>query len=283
MADIKKYDSDFKPTWCPGCGAFGIFNSLKTVFDQQGWGLDDVCLTYDIGCSSNMANFIKVYGLGGLHGRSLPAACGVSLAHHQMPVIAIAGDGGAYGEGLNHFMAACRANYNLTYVVINNQIYALTTGQTSPTTAQGQKTKSTPFGAIEKPFNPLTAAIENEAGFVSRSYAANPQHMIKVLTAAIKHNGFALVDILSPCVTWQKKDQPFSWYHDRVYELEKKPYSKEEALEIARQEPEKLPIGIFYTNDRPSYQDKLPQLKNEPLVHQSIKTTDISPCLEEFL
>ena len=281
--NTKKFDTYVSPTWCPGCGNFGFFLALKQAFNKLGFTPDDICLTYDIGCSSNMASFMKTYGFNGLHGRSLPAAVGISLVHHPLLVIAIAGDGGAYGEGLNHFIAACRANFNLTFIVINNQLYSLTTGQTSPTTFKGRKTKSTPFGAIEKPFNPLVSAILNHCSFVARGFSGNIPNLTNLIVKAIKHNGFALIDVLGPCTTWNKKDQPFSWYKKRVYKLNKENYSKEKAIHLALEEPKKLPIGIFYREKRASYQGSLPQLKKQALIKQSISKIDIKKLVEEFI
>lgn len=283
MVDVNQYDSQIKPTWCPGCGDFGNFLALKQAFSKLGLGLDDLCLFYDIGCSSNMSSFVKTYGFGGLHGRSLPAACGASLAHHQMPVISIAGDGGAYGEGLNHFVSACRANYNLVFFVFNNQLYSLTTGQTSPTTIKGGKTKSTPQGVVETAFNPLVTAITNHASFVARGYSNDVNHLTELTVKAIQHQGFALIDVLTPCVTWNKKVQPVSWYQERVYKLDKEGYSKEEAIKLALEEPEKLPIGIFYKEERPSYQASLPQLKEIALIKQSIENINIETLVKEFI
>lgn len=281
--NLSYYNTRIKPNWCPGCGNFGIFLALKQAFINLKLDADKVCLTYDVGCSSNMAGFMNTYGFNGLHGRSLPAAVGISLAHHQIPIVAIAGDGGAYGEGLNHFIASCRANFNLTFIVSNNQLYSLTTGQTSPTTFKGRKTKSTPFGAIEEPFNPLATAIINHCSFVARGFSGNIKHLTKLITKAINHNGFSFIDVLSPCATWNKKNQPFSWYQERVYELKQDGYSREKALELSWQPPERLPIGIFYQEKRLSYQDNLPQIKSQPLIKQSIKKIDIKKLVEEFI
>ncbi len=283
MIDTKIYDSSVFPTWCPGCGLFGAFGALKNAFAKLNFDLNDVCLSYDVGCSSNMANFTKVYGIGGLHGRSLPLACGISLAHHKMPVVAIAGDGGAFGEGLNHFIASCRANYNVTYIVLNNQLYSLTTGQASPTSFKGEVTKSTPFGIIEESFNPLYTAISNNASFVARGFAGDIIFLTDLIVKGIQHQGFAYIDVLTPCITWHNKTQPFSWYQEKVYKLEQEGYPKQKALQLSQEEPEKLPLGIFYKDNRPSYQANLPQLKNEALIKQKIDRVDISQSLKEFI
>lgn len=281
--NLDQYNTRIKPNWCPGCGNFGIFLALKQAFQQLKLQSDQVCLTYDVGCSSNMAGFMKTYGFNGLHGRSLAAAVGVSLAHHQMPIIALSGDGGGYGEGLNHFIASCRANFNLTFIVSNNQLYSLTTGQASPTTFKGKKTKSTPQGLIEKPFNPLATAIINHCSFVSRGFSGNINHLTNLIIKAIKHPGFALIDVLSPCATWNKKEQPFSWYQKKVYQLKKEGYPTNKALELAQEQPSKLPIGIFYQEKRPSYQACLPQIKSQPLIKQSIEKINIKESIAEFI
>lgn len=283
MSKTDQFNTKVTPTWCPGCGAFGYFSALKQALVNLRLGPDDACLFYDIGCSSNMASFMNSYGFNGLHGRSLPAACGASLAHHKMPIISVAGDGGAFGEGLNHFIAACRANYNVTFTVVNNQLYSLTTGQTSPTTIKGRKTKSTPFGAIETQFNPLVAAITNHASFVARGFALNLPHLTDLLVKAIKNPGFSFIDVLTPCITWNKKEQPASWYQERVYTLDKEGYDLNKAIELSLEEPKKLPIGVFYKEPRPSYQDSLPQLKDKPLIEQSISNIDISKLIGEFI
>ncbi len=283
MNNINQFNTHIAPTWCPGCGDFGGFLALKQALVKLNLNPDDICLFYDIGCSSNMSSFLKTYGFGGLHGRSLPAACGAALAHHQMPIISIAGDGGAYGEGLNHFIVACRANYNLTFFVFNNQLYSLTTGQTSPTTAKNNKTKSTPYGVIEEAFNPLVTAIVNHASFVARGFSGEVEHLTNLIVKAIKNPGFSLIDLLTPCVTWNKKVQPFSWYQERVYKLNKESYEQEKAIKLALEEPKKLPIGIFYQEKRPSYQQSLPQLKEQPLIKQSIANIDIGDLIKEFL
>lgn len=279
---MNKYDSKIKPTWCPGCGNFSIFNAVKQAFEELNFGPDDVAAFYDVGCSSNWADFMTTYGFHGLHGRGLPPAAGASLAHHKMPILAIIGDGGCYGEGLNHFIAACRANYNVTLLVTNNQLYSLTTGQMSPTTQQGRKTKSTPHGALQKEFNPLTNAIINHCSFVSRSYAGEIKHIKDLLVKSFNHDGFSLIDVLQPCVTLNK-EQPYQWYKDRIYKLDQEGYEYHKAIKLAKEAPEKLPIGIFYKEDRPSYQQLLNQHKKEPLIDQDISSIDISKSLEEFV
>jgi len=282
MTNNEQYNTRIKPNWCLGCGNFGLFLALKQAFSQLNLSPDEVCLTYDVGCSSNMAGFMNTYGFNSLHGRSLATGVGISLAS-QLPVISIAGDGGAYGEGLNHFIASCRADFNLTFIVSNNQLYSLTTGQASPTTFRNKKTKSTPYGLIEKPFNPLTSAIVNHASFVSRGFTGNIKHLTSLIIKAIHHPGFALIDVLSPCATWNKKEQPFSWYQEKVYQLKKEGYPFNKALELAQEQPKKLPIGIFYQEKRSSYQSCLPEIKQQPLNKQVIKNINIQKLIKEFI
>ena len=155
-----------------------------------------------IGCSSNFPGYFNAYGMHTLHGRSLAVATGAKMANHELTVIVTGGDGDGYGIGGNHFVHTARRNVDLTYLVMNNQIYGLTTGQVSPTSTQGMKTKSTPFGNVEQPVNPITTAIMNGATFVARGFSGDPKQLADLMTKAVQHKGFALIDIFSPCVTF---------------------------------------------------------------------------------
>lgn len=279
--NTNQYNTKIRPTWCPGCGNWAIFEALKEALQELNLPPYKVAVFYDIGCSSNMADFLNCYGFHGLHGRALPAAAGFSLANHEMTTIAVVGDGGIYGEGLNHFVASCRANYNLTAIVHNNQLYSLTTGQVSPTTEEERITETTPEGNPDLPFNPLATAIIHKAGFVSRGYAFENEHLKKLIISAIKHQGFSLVDVLQPCIVFNKKAQPPTWYQERIYKI-KEGLSYEEALKKCLEGPDKLPIGIFYTNTRKSLQERLEILKEKPLYKQSIEKIDISKFLSYF-
>jgi len=279
--NTNQYNTSIRPTWCPGCGNWTIFEALKQALQGLKLPPSKVAVFYDIGCSSNMADFLNTYGFHGLHGRALPAAVGFSLANHEVATIAIVGDGGIYGEGLNHFVASCRANYNLTTLVHNNQLYSLTTGQVSPTTEEERITKTTPEGNPDLPFNPLATAIIHQAGFVSRGYAFENDHLKKLIIKAIKHQGFSLVDILQPCVALNNKAQPPKWYQERVYKI-KEALSYDQALKKCFEGPDKLPIGVFYTNTRKSFQERLAVLKKKSLNKQSIEKVDISKFLNYF-
>lgn len=281
MTNNSTYDTCVTPTWCPGCGNFSIFEALKQALTELKLPPHKVAVFYDIGCSSNMADFLNTYGFHGLHGRALSAAAGFSVANHKMTTIAVVGDGGIYGEGLNHFISSCRANYNLTAIVHNNQLYSLTTGQVSPTTEETRITKTTPGGNLDLPLNPLATAIIHKAGFVSRGYAFEKEHLRKLVVKAINHQGFSLVDILQPCVAFNKKEQPLAWYQERVYKI-KENLGYDGALKKCFEGPDKLPIGVFYTNKRKSFQERLEILKEKPLAEQSIKKINISKFLNSF-
>jgi len=197
---------DFKglvdPDWCPGCGDFGVLNALQRSSAELGLRPHEILTVSGIGCSSNLPGYFNSYGMHTLHGRSLAVATGAKLGNHRLHVIVTGGDGDGYGIGGNHFTHTARRNVDLTYVVMNNQIYGLTTGQISPTSTMGMKTKSTPFGSVEAPLNPITSAIMNGATFVARGFSGDVRHLTELMKQAIQHSGFSLIDIFSPCVTF---------------------------------------------------------------------------------
>jgi len=277
-----KYNSKIPPTWCKGCGNFGIFSALKQAFAKLGFTPDDVCLTYDVGCSSNMADFLATYGFHSLHGRTISTAIGLHLAHHQFSIIAIGGDGGIYGEGVEHLIEAARGNFDITAIVHNNFLYSLTTGQKSPTAQKGLKSKSTPFGVLEVPFEALKTAIIHDPSFVARGYALETAHLTDLIIKGIKTKGFSLIDVLQPCITFNKRQTP-GWYKKRLYKLEKDGYSQNEALKILSQDPNKLAIGVLYRSDRKAYHEHLPQLSDAPLIKQSIEKVGIEKLIKEFV
>ena len=214
---------DFKgkvdPDWCPGCGDFGVLNSLQRSCSELGLRPHEILVVSGIGCSSNLPGYINAYGMHTLHGRALAVATGAKMANHNLHVIATGGDGDGYGIGGNHFTHTARRNVDLTYVVMNNQIYGLTTGQISPTSRDGMKTKSTPFGSVEMPVNPITSAIMNGATYVARGYSGDIRHLTELIKGGIQHKGFALIDVFSPCVTFNH-DNGHPFFKDRVQKLE---------------------------------------------------------------
>ncbi|MHC4731863.1 MAG: thiamine pyrophosphate-dependent enzyme [Planctomycetota bacterium] len=245
---LKALKGDVHPDWCPGCGDFGVLKSLKEAIVQLQIEPHNVLVVSGIGCSSNLPGFIRTYGVHSLHGRSLPVATGAALANHELRVIAVGGDGDGYGIGLGHFLHAMRRNLNLTYIVMDNEIYGLTTGQTSPTTTEGHQTKSTPRGNAEKPIQPLALAVTTGATYVARAFSAEQKHLTRILADAIQHRGFSIVDVFSPCVTFNKLNT-YAWFRDRVYKLEEEdgydPSDFDAALKKSFEFGEEIPIGCL--------------------------------------
>lgn len=284
MAIIKDFETGNFPTWCPGCGNFGIWTAVKQALVKKGYQPHEVLLVFGIGCSGNETNFLHGYGFHGLHGRPLPVAHGAKMANHKVKVIAIGGDGDGYGEGLSHFIHTTRGNADITYIVHDNQVYGLTKGQSSPTSEKGYKSPSTPDGLIEEPINPLTLALAAGGTFVAQGFSGNANHLTDLIVQAIDHKGFSLVNTLQPCVTFNHHNT-FQWFYRRVYELEKEGYTSDDiqkAFEKAREWGERIPIGVLYESKRDTYEDNLPQIKDTPLVDHKLSDIDISPLLKEF-
>jgi 2-oxoglutarate ferredoxin oxidoreductase subunit beta len=227
-----------------------------------------------IGCSSNLPGFIRSYGAHTLHGRLLPFATGCKLANQSMTVIGTGGDGDGYGIGLNHFIQAMRRNIDVTYIVMNNEIYGLTTGQVSPTSETGMKTKTSPFGNLEGMLNPMALALAAGCGFVARGFSGQPKHLVELYKAGIQHKGFALIDVFSPCVTFNKLNT-YQYFRDRIYKLEDDEHdtsSFHAAMDKALEWDPKIPIGLFYQNPdpQPSLDTLDPALTTGvPLAHQN--------------
>jgi len=274
-----------KPNWCPGCGDFGILLALKGAVVELNIEPDNIVIVSGIGCSGKVPHWIRTYGLHGIHGRPLPVAAAAKLSNHELTVFAVGGDGDGYGIGMCHFIHAMRRNIDMTYIVHNNMIYGLTTGQASPTSEKGMRTKSTPSGVIEVPVNPIALAISSGATFVARSFAGDVKHLQKTIVSAVKHRGFSLVDVFQPCVTFNFINT-YDWYKQRVYELETvghNPQDKMAAFVKSQEWGEKIPIGVFYKVLSPTYEDELPQIKEMPLVKQGIDKVDISKLMEDFV
>ncbi len=274
--DLKTYEVETKPDWCPGCGDFGVLNGLKGALGELELKPHNVAVVSGIGCSSNLPGFIKAYGYHSLHGRSLPVAQGVKLANIDLTVIATGGDGDGYGIGVGHFVHACRRNIDMTYVVMDNQIYGLTTGQTSPTSMKGFVTKTAPApdGNIELPINPISLALAAGATFVARAFSGDPKHMVEMIALGIKHKGFSLIDVFSPCVTYNKVNT-YQYFRPKVYNIQKEghdPKDFSKAMEKAGEWGDRIPIGLFYeAPPAPSYEEldsvisKLGSMIKQPL------------------
>ena len=272
MADLKgKVD----PDWCPGCGDFGVLAAVQKALVELQIPNHQVATVSGIGCSSNFPGFINTYGMHTLHGRSLPVASGLKMANHDLTVLVTGGDGDGFGIGAGHFVHAMRRNINLNYFVLDNQIYGLTTGQTSPTSRIGMKTKSNPYGNMDTPVNPVTLALSAGATFVGRGFSGDQKHLTELIKQAIQHKGFSFLDIFSPCVTYNK-DNTFQWFRPRVKRLEDDPtYDSTTwitAMEKATVWGEEIPIGKFYERtDLPSLEETEPVLDDGPLVARDIR------------
>ncbi len=288
MSTVQELSTKEKPQWCPGCGNFSLHMALKTALSELGIPREKAVMATGIGCSGKSNHYINTYGYESLHGRSVPTAAGIKLANHELTVIAEGGDGDGYGIGSAHFLHSFRRNIDMLYIVHDNAIYGLTTGQASPMTQKGMKTKSTPHGNLEIPFNPLAVAIAAGGTFAARVFAGDIMHMKDVFKQAIAHKGFALVDVLQPCVTFNKLNT-FQFWQQRVYKLDathdtsNKAAALEKAFEEVNSGYAKIPIGVFYKEERPTYESEAPQLQSGPLVKHAVANEAIEKALDEFM
>ncbi len=282
MAEIQLYRSKVTPDWCPGCGDFGVLNGIQKAIASLDIKPKDVLIVSGIGCSSNLPHYVNTYGFHSIHGRSIPVATGAKLANKDLNVIAVGGDGDGYGIGLGHLIHAMRRNLNLTYIVMNNGIYGLTTGQASPTSSLDMSTKSTPGGVIENPINSIPLAIVSGATFVGRAFSGDTNHMSELVTNGITHNGFSMIDVFSPCVTYNKINT-YDWYRNKVYKLEDDydPTNLESAIKKSYEYEDRIPTGLIYKADKPTYEEQDSVLSQVALIKQdAIKLNDQS--LDEF-
>ncbi len=269
MPTIEDYRGQV-PAWCPGCGNFPILKAFKDAMAALGIEPHRVTIVSGIGQAAKFPHYTRCNAFNGLHGRALPVATGIRLANHDMPVIVTTGDGDCYGEGGNHFLAAMRRNVDITLFVHDNQIYGLTKGQPSPTTGEGMVTKNVPFGVITQQFNPLAVAVAMDCSFIARAFAGDPEHLTGIMQEAVRHRGFALVDILQPCVTFNKVNT-YEWYRQRVYRLapgDHDPRDRAAAFARALEWGDRIPLGVIYRSERPTYEERIPVLGTRPLVHR---------------
>lgn len=257
--------------WCPGCGNFGIIRALSHALESLGLKRNEVLYVSGIGQAGKTPHYIAGNVLNTLHGRTLPTATGAKLANGDLTVFAIGGDGDGYAEGGNHFLHAIRKNVNITYLVHDNQVFGLTKGQASPRSDHGMVTSTTPQGVDMEAFNPLATAITLNGGFVARSYAGDQAHLSRTIQAAVQHEGFALIDILQPCVTFNRINT-YQYFRERVYDLDQEEgYDKTDRMKAwARtwEWGERIPIGIFYQVERPTLADHYGDILKTPLVRQ---------------
>jgi 2-oxoglutarate ferredoxin oxidoreductase subunit beta len=258
-----------KPAWCPGCGNFLILKTLKEALVELGIDPHEVLLVSGIGQAAKLPHYMKCNTFNSLHGRALPVAAAARLANHNMHVIAVTGDGDNYGEGGNHFMHTIRRNVNITHMVHDNQVYGLTKGQASPTTDEGTVTKTQPFGDLSEQLNPMALAVALDASFAARGFAGDMPLLKELMKAAVRHRGYALIDILQPCVTFNRVNT-YDWYRKRVYHIEPEydPTDRLAAFERALEWGDRIPTGIVYRNDRPTMEERVPIIREKALVQQ---------------
>ncbi len=282
MASLGDYEGQV-PAWCPGCGNFGILRAFKQAMVDLALEPHQFVIVSGIGQSGKFPHYTRCNTFNGLHGRTLPVATGIKLVNPTLPVIAVAGDGDCYGEGGNHLIHAIRRNVNMSLFVHDNQVYGLTKGQASPTTMEGMKTKAQPYGVIAEPLNPLAMAVALDCSFVARSYAADQEHLVEMMKAAITHKGFALLDILQPCVTYNRINT-YGWFKERVYRLDSSydPANRSAAFARSLEFGPKIPLGIIYRNDRPSFGQQLPATNGPNLVDASFDPARLGDVTKEF-
>ncbi|EKD99892.1 MAG: hypothetical protein ACD_22C00142G0003 [uncultured bacterium] len=278
MTSMQDLKTQCFPNWCPGCGNLAIWSAFKNAAVANTWDNANTALVAGIGCHGHMVNFVKITSFEGLHGRALPVATGVKLANHDLNVFVFTGDGDCLGEGGNHFIHTCRRNHDLTILLHDNAIYALTTGQTSPASPQGFKSKSTPFGNIDNPINPVTLAIASGATFVARAFAPDIPKLSDLITRANNHKGLAVIDILQPCITFNKEySHDFFkqniYYLDAEHDVSNKASAFTKSLEWGLKQ---IPLGVFYVEEKPTYESQVSQLAKGALVKQPLVKRDIS-------
>ncbi|HBU07922.1 MAG TPA: 2-oxoacid ferredoxin oxidoreductase [Candidatus Omnitrophica bacterium] len=283
MLDLNSFGK-FETAWCPGCGDFGILEALKDALVKLNLEPHKIVLVSGIGQAAKLPHYLYANVFNGLHGRAIPAATGIKMANNKLEVLVTSGDGDIYGEGGNHLIHAIRRNINITVIVHNNQVYALTKGQASPTSDLGYVTKVQPQGVIDEPIHPLTMSIALGAGFVARGFAGDKEHLSLMIQEGVKHRGLAVIDVLQWCVTFNKKNN-FAWYKKRIYKLgpEYDSSDKTKALEKSLEWGDRIPLGIIYKNGRPSFEEAYGLPKDKALVNEEIEPGKVSLALKEFL
>ncbi|OEG00480.1 2-oxoacid ferredoxin oxidoreductase [Vulcanibacillus modesticaldus] len=287
MSTFKDFRIDIKPNWCPGCGDYSVLTAIQKAAANIGLEPENMAVVSGIGCSGRISGYIKSYGFHSIHGRALPIAQGVKMANRDLTVLAAGGDGDGFAIGTNHTIHAIRRNIDITYVVMDNHIYGLTKGQTSPLSSFGAKTKSTPLGSIEQPIRPLELAISAGAGFVAQGFAGNLAQLTKIIEEGIKHKGFSFINVFSPCIAFNKFNT-YDWFKERIVNLDEDQNFDNSNRVLAVQkvmEHDSLVTGIVYRDpERESYENLVPNFKQEPLVKQnmSISREDFTDLLREF-
>jgi 2-oxoglutarate ferredoxin oxidoreductase subunit beta len=285
MVTLDDFMSDDSVAWCPGCGNHAILNAVKQALLELKLQPHDIAFVSGIGQAAKAPHYLRCNAFNGLHGRTLPVATGMKLANHELTVLAEGGDGDGYTEGGNHFIHALRRNVDITYLVHNNQVYGLTKGQTSPTSDLGFVSNTTPMGSLSPPLNPLLLAISMNGSFVARGFSGEQDHLAQIIRDGIRHKGFSFIDILQPCVSFNKVNT-FQWYKERIYHIHKdsyyEPTDRAQAFLRAQEWGEKIPIGVIYRTERPCLNDLQPAIKETPLVKQKYNPASLEKIFETF-
>lgn len=288
MATFKDFRNDVKPNWCPGCGDFSVQAAIQRAAANVGLEPENLAVISGIGCSGRISGYIHSYGFHGIHGRSLPIAQGVKMANRDVTVIASGGDGDGFAIGMGHTVHAIRRNINITYIVMDNQIYGLTKGQTSPRSQAGFKTKSTPAGSIEQAISPMELALTVGATFVAQSFSTDLKDLTALIEAGIKHDGFSLINVFSPCVTYNKVNT-YDWFKENLSKLSDiegyDPSNREMAMNTLM-EKKGLVTGLIYQNkERKSYQELLSGYSEQPLTKADLNLDQkyFDKLVEEFM
>ncbi|WP_144932572.1 2-oxoacid:ferredoxin oxidoreductase subunit beta [Paenibacillus sp. 32O-W] len=287
MATLKDFRNNVKPNWCPGCGDFSVQASIQRAAANLGLEPEQLAIVSGIGCSGRISGYINAYGFHGTHGRALPIAQGLKMANRDLTVVAAGGDGDGFAIGMGHTIHAIRRNIDITYIVMDNQIYGLTKGQPSPRSAEGFKTKGAPHGAIEIALAPLELALAAGATFVAQSFSSNLKQLTSLIEQAINHKGFAFLNVFSPCVTFNKINT-YDWFKQNIVEIDDIPDydpSNRAMAMMKLMETNGMLTGLIYQDtNKKSYADMVTGFKEEPLAHQDLKISeeDFDKLLAEF-
>ncbi|MBP2240208.1 2-oxoglutarate ferredoxin oxidoreductase subunit beta [Cytobacillus eiseniae] len=288
MATFKDFRNSVKPNWCPGCGDFSVQAAIQRAAANVGLEPENLAVISGIGCSGRISGYINSYGLHGIHGRSLPIATGVKMANRDLTVIASGGDGDGYAIGMSHTIHAIRRNVNITYIVMDNQIYGLTKGQTSPRSATGFKTKSTPEGSIEQAIAPMEMALTAGATFVAQSFSTDLKDLTALIEAGINHDGFSLINVFSPCVTYNKINT-YDWFKENLTKLSDiegyNPHDKGMAMQTLMNHNGLVTGLIYQDTERKSYQELLNGYSESPLVDADLTLDQVhfDKLVDEFM
>ncbi|WP_019119200.1 2-oxoacid:ferredoxin oxidoreductase subunit beta [Brevibacillus massiliensis] len=287
MATFKEFRNNVKPNWCPGCGDFTVQASIQRAAANVGLEPEQLAVVSGIGCSGRISGYVNCYGFHGVHGRALPIAQGLKMANRELTVIAAGGDGDGFAIGMGHTIHAIRRNMDITYIVMDNQIYGLTKGQTSPRSAAGFVTKSTPAGSIESAVTPVELALSAGATFVAQSFSSDLKGLTDLIERGIKHKGFSLINVFSPCVTYNKINT-YDWFKENIVPVESiegyDPHDRIKAMSYSMANKGMLTGLIYQDTEQPSYEALVPGFKEQGLANQDIRLSaeEFDKLMAEF-